>query len=171
MQYIAMPHFTCTSLIMWLLIVISFWASILQQKWPAEKLESFLQNVSREGMKPLIRLLHHAARLEKESDDVIQESTKESEKREVEMHMHVPDGLPKTPEEKRGVEMHRHVPDGLPKTPEEIEEENQGLMPESDFTRLIKSLRVYPSWYRERPDVETAWFENVYTIKPCLLWG
>ncbi|KAJ3706062.1 hypothetical protein LUZ61_009767 [Rhynchospora tenuis] len=106
----------------------------LKKKWPPEKFDRFLHDVSHEGMKSLIYFVHHAALLEKESGEVIQETTKELGKRDAEMPM--------------------HVPDGLPKTREEIEEEDQGRMPESDFTRLLQSLRVYPSWYMERPDVE-----------------
>lgn len=121
---------------------------ILQEKWPAEKFNSFLRDVSREDMKSLIFSTHLAARIEKESDKVIQETTKELGERAVEVPKHVPDGLPKT------VEVPRHVPDGLPKTQEEIEEEEQAQMPSSDFTRLLRSLRIYPSWYVPRPDVE-----------------
>jgi hypothetical protein len=113
----------------------------LQEKWPTEKFKSFLEEDSHDGMKYLIRSIHHATRLEKESDNVVQQTTKETTKSVLEVAKSV-------------LEPPRHVPDGIPKTQEEIEEENKALMPESDFTRLLKSLRVYPSWYRERPDVE-----------------
>ncbi|KAJ4744792.1 maternal effect embryo arrest 14 [Rhynchospora pubera] len=106
----------------------------LEKKWPPEKFDRFLHDVSHKGMKWLICRVHHAALLEKESGEVIQEKTKELGKRDAE--------APK------------HVPDGIPKTLEEMEEEDQARMPASDFTRLLQSLRVYPSWYIARPDVE-----------------
>ncbi|KAJ1701664.1 hypothetical protein LUZ63_001443 [Rhynchospora breviuscula] len=107
----------------------------LKKKWPPEKFDRFLHDVSHEGMKSLIYSVHHAALLEKESGEVIQEKTKELVKRDSEAPM--------------------HVPEWLPKTLEEIEEEEKARMPASDFTRLLQSLRVYPSWYVERPDIET----------------
>ncbi|KAG8098304.1 hypothetical protein GUJ93_ZPchr0013g37137 [Zizania palustris] len=47
------------------------------------------------------------------------------------------------------------VPDGLPKTQEELDEEQEALMPESPYTRLLRRMGRYPDWYTPRPDHET----------------
>ncbi|KQK13028.1 CCG-binding protein 1 [Brachypodium distachyon] len=47
------------------------------------------------------------------------------------------------------------IPDGLPKTQEEIDEEEEALMPESPYTRLLRRMGRYPDWYTPRPDHET----------------
>ncbi|KAH0458974.1 hypothetical protein IEQ34_011788 [Dendrobium chrysotoxum] len=40
-----------------------------------------------------------------------------------------------------------HVPDGIPKTKQELEEEENGKMPDSSFTRLLRSMARAPAWY------------------------
>ncbi|KAL4013369.1 hypothetical protein IC575_025536 [Cucumis melo] len=47
------------------------------------------------------------------------------------------------------------IPDGLPKSAEEIEEEEEGRMPDSAFTRLLRSKGTFPAWYSPAPDHET----------------
>ncbi|XP_068655569.1 CCG-binding protein 1 [Aristolochia californica] len=47
------------------------------------------------------------------------------------------------------------VPDGLPKTQEELEEEEKAKMPDSPFTRLLRSMGKFPAWYTPAPDHET----------------
>ncbi|XP_058069247.1 CCG-binding protein 1 [Magnolia sinica] len=47
------------------------------------------------------------------------------------------------------------IPDGLPKSQEEIEEEEKGRMPDSPFTRLLRSKGKHPAWYSPAPDHET----------------
>ncbi|CAK9309023.1 unnamed protein product [Citrullus colocynthis] len=47
------------------------------------------------------------------------------------------------------------IPDGLPKSAEEIEEEEEGRMPDSPFTRLLRSKGTFPAWYSPAPDHET----------------
>ncbi|OMP01577.1 hypothetical protein COLO4_11735 [Corchorus olitorius] len=44
-----------------------------------------------------------------------------------------------------------HVPDGLPKTAEELEEEERARMPDSPFTRLLRTKGTCPSWYSPEP--------------------
>lgn len=44
------------------------------------------------------------------------------------------------------------VPDGLPKTREELEEEERARMPDSPFTRLLRTMGRHPAWYSEAPD-------------------
>ncbi|KAI7757529.1 hypothetical protein M8C21_017075 [Ambrosia artemisiifolia] len=46
------------------------------------------------------------------------------------------------------------VPDGLPKSREEMEEEEKGKMPDSPFTRLLRSKGRSPAWYSPAPDHE-----------------
>ncbi|XP_010263785.1 PREDICTED: CCG-binding protein 1 [Nelumbo nucifera] len=47
------------------------------------------------------------------------------------------------------------VPDGLPKSREEVEEEDNGRMPDSPFTRLLRTKGRFPAWYSPAPDHET----------------
>lgn len=47
------------------------------------------------------------------------------------------------------------IPDGLPKSSEELEEEERCRMPDSPFTRLLRSKGRYPAWYSPAPDHET----------------
>lgn len=50
---------------------------------------------------------------------------------------------------------HFPIPDGLPKTQEELEEEEEARMPDSPFTRLLRSKGKSPAWYSLPPDHET----------------
>ncbi|GKA54361.1 CCG-binding protein 1 [Tanacetum coccineum] len=45
--------------------------------------------------------------------------------------------------------------DGLPKSREEMEEEENGKMPDSPFTRLLRAKGKFPAWYSPAPDHET----------------
>lgn len=47
------------------------------------------------------------------------------------------------------------IPDGIPKTQEELEEEEEARMPDSPFTRLLRSKGKFPAWYSPVPDHET----------------
>lgn len=44
------------------------------------------------------------------------------------------------------------VPDGLPKSREELEEEEKARMPDSPFTRLLRTKGRNPAWYSPVPD-------------------
>ncbi|KAL3515242.1 hypothetical protein ACH5RR_022144 [Cinchona calisaya] len=44
------------------------------------------------------------------------------------------------------------VPDGLPKSREELEEEEKARMPDSPFTRLLRTKGTFPAWYSAAPD-------------------
>lgn len=57
------------------------------------------------------------------------------------------------------------VPDGLPKTQEELAEEEEALMPESSYTRLLRRMGRYPDWYTPRPDHETDWIKSSTIIQ------
>ncbi|KAI9123486.1 hypothetical protein K1719_004786 [Acacia pycnantha] len=47
------------------------------------------------------------------------------------------------------------IPDGLPKSDEELKEEEEGRMPDSPFTRLLRSKGRFPAWYSQAPDHES----------------
>lgn len=49
----------------------------------------------------------------------------------------------------------RRVPDGLPKTLKELEEEESARMPDSPYTRLLRTKGRLPAWYSLAPDHET----------------
>ncbi|KAF6143397.1 hypothetical protein GIB67_029566 [Kingdonia uniflora] len=58
-------------------------------------------------------------------------------------------------EEKQSKKLHCPIPDGLPRSNEEIEEEEKGRMPDSQFTRLLRNKGRFPAWYTPLPDHET----------------
>ncbi|KAK9287439.1 hypothetical protein L1049_015860 [Liquidambar formosana] len=47
------------------------------------------------------------------------------------------------------------VPDGLPKSKDELEEEERARMPDSPFTRMLRTKGKFPAWYSPAPDHET----------------
>lgn len=47
------------------------------------------------------------------------------------------------------------IPDGLPKSTEELEEEEQARMPDSPYTRMLRTKGRFPAWYSRAPDHET----------------
>jgi hypothetical protein len=50
---------------------------------------------------------------------------------------------------------HCPKPDGLPKSADEMMEEEQGRMPDSPYTRLLRTMGRFPAWYSQAPDHET----------------
>ncbi|CAI8618366.1 unnamed protein product [Vicia faba] len=46
-------------------------------------------------------------------------------------------------------------PDGLPKSADEMMEEEKARMPDSSYTKLLRSMGKSPAWYSEAPDHET----------------
>lgn len=52
-------------------------------------------------------------------------------------------------------ERHAPIPDGLPKSQAELEEEEKGRMPDSPYTRLLRTKGKFPAWYSPAPDHET----------------
>ncbi|AEC06445.1 maternal effect embryo arrest 14 [Arabidopsis thaliana] len=55
----------------------------------------------------------------------------------------------------KGMNLHIHIPDGLPKSEQELEEEEKSKMPDSAFTRLLRSKGTIPAWFSHAPDHET----------------
>ncbi|CAL1389358.1 unnamed protein product [Linum trigynum] len=47
------------------------------------------------------------------------------------------------------------IPDGLPKSREEMEEDERARMPDSSYTRLLRTKGRLPAWYSLAPDHET----------------
>eukprot|EP00257_Ricinus_communis_P016466 XP_015574639.1 CCG-binding protein 1 [Ricinus communis] len=47
------------------------------------------------------------------------------------------------------------IPDGLPKSQEELDEEERARMPDSPYTRLLRTKGRFPAWYSPAPDHET----------------
>ncbi|KAJ6816769.1 CCG-binding protein 1 [Iris pallida] len=105
----------------------------LEKELPKEDVEKLVRQAG--GKKILIDCLHGITALQKKE------------------HKDVP--KPKSVNAKE--EMHKPfpVPDGLPKTQEELEEEENARMPESPFTRLLRSMGRLPAWYSQAPDHET----------------
>ena len=95
---------------------------------PKEEVEKFVRQVG--GRKSLIDCLHGLTAMEKKAKDK-QKAAPLNAKEE-----------PRRP---------FPVPDGLPKTQEELEEEESARMPDSPFTRLLRSIGRHPAWYTEAP--------------------
>ncbi|KAA8545893.1 hypothetical protein F0562_020656 [Nyssa sinensis] len=64
-------------------------------------------------------------------------------------------GSTKTSNTEKGGERPFPVPDGLPKSSEELEEEERSRMPDSPYTRLLRTKGRFPAWYSPAPDHET----------------
>lgn len=47
------------------------------------------------------------------------------------------------------------IPDGLPKSVAELEEEERSRMPDSSYTRMLRTKGRFPAWYSQAPDHET----------------
>ncbi|GAV90728.1 hypothetical protein CFOL_v3_34132 [Cephalotus follicularis] len=56
--------------------------------------------------------------------------------------------------EKEGIKPYP-IPDGLPKSAQELEEEERAMMPESPYTRMLRTKGRFPAWYSQAPDHET----------------
>ncbi|KAK1299917.1 hypothetical protein QJS10_CPB13g00179 [Acorus calamus] len=87
------------------------------------------------GVKTLIDVVHGIAAMDRK----IKKDHKEPKKTKTEL----------------AEERHSPIPDGLPKTQEELEEEEKARMPDSPFTRLLRSKGTHPAWYGQVPDHET----------------
>ncbi|OVA10526.1 hypothetical protein BVC80_8985g63 [Macleaya cordata] len=88
------------------------------------------------GVKSLIDCVHGITTIQKQKNEQINESLKTSNGKKQEAKP-----FP--------------IPDGLPKTQEEIEEEEKAKMPDSSFTRLLRTKGKFPAWFSQAPDHET----------------
>jgi len=105
---------------------------------PLERVENLVRQS--EGVKSLIENVHMIAKASKMHHN----SKNNSNKR--------PQTEPPLKEEGRRP---FPEPDGLPKTLEEVEEEEKAMMPESSYTRLLRTKGCFPAWYSPHPDHET----------------
>jgi hypothetical protein len=110
--------------------------SVQQKELPKEEIARMVKD-SEGDVKYLIRSIHHRSNLRKKMTEKAQSSVSSS-----------PLGQSTKPRP-------FPIPDGLPKTQEEIDEEAEALMPDSDYTRLLRRMGRYPDWYTPRPDHET----------------
>ncbi|PKA54320.1 hypothetical protein AXF42_Ash000153 [Apostasia shenzhenica] len=105
----------------------------LESKMPREEVETFVRQSG--GIKSLIDCLHGLTTMLKRSVAEKQKDVPSSSEAEMKGDF--------------------HVPDGLPKTQEELEEEEKARMPDSSFTRLLRTMGRAPAWYSQAPDHET----------------
>ncbi|KAI4367640.1 hypothetical protein MLD38_023352 [Melastoma candidum] len=105
----------------------------LEKEKAKEEVERLI--VEAGGVKSLIGLLHGVAQIHraKKNGSVLMKPTSAE----------------------KGLESHCPIPDGLPKSREEMEEEERSRMPDSAFTRLLRTKGTYPAWYSPAPDHET----------------
>ncbi|XP_024016644.1 CCG-binding protein 1 [Eutrema salsugineum] len=108
----------------------------LEKEKPKVEVENLILQTG--GLKSLIGCLHGVALIEKDKKTKNGlESTEESNSKKGSMKLHI------------------HIPDGLPKSQEELEEEEKSLMPDSAFTRLLRTMGTIPAWFSHVPDHET----------------
>ncbi|CAN8272287.1 unnamed protein product [Cochlearia groenlandica] len=110
----------------------------LEKEKPKVEVENLILQTG--GVKSLIGCLHGLASMEKENKtnsvlDVAKESNGGDEEEMMKLHI--------------------HIPDGLPKSQEELEEEEKSRMPDSAFTRLLRAKGTVPAWFSHVPDHET----------------
>ncbi|KAF5196538.1 Ccg-binding protein 1-like [Thalictrum thalictroides] len=105
----------------------------LERKLSKDEIEKLIHET--EGVKSLIECVHGVSSIYKTKNEEKNESLK--------------------PVEKKHVEEHFPIPDGLPKSEKEIEEEEKGRMPDSPFTRLLRTKGKFPAWFSQAPDHET----------------
>ncbi|CAL9751291.1 unnamed protein product [Musa acuminata subsp. burmannicoides] len=117
----------------------------LEEKLPKEDVEKFVWQAG--GIKSLIGYLHGlTAMLNNKEKEIPQAMLNKKEKE-------IPQPKPVTSVTER--ERPFPVPDGLPPTAEELEEAEKARMPDSPFTKLLRSKGRLPAWYTQAPDHET----------------
>jgi hypothetical protein len=113
-----------------------FLPSVQQKELPKEEIARMVKD-SEGDVKYLIRSIHHRSDSRKKMAEKAQNSVSSSSLGQTTKPRPFP------------------IPDGLPKTQEELDEEAEALMPDSDYTRLLRRMGRYPDWYTPRPDHET----------------
>ncbi|KAL6894005.1 hypothetical protein ACP4OV_008103 [Aristida adscensionis] len=108
----------------------------LEQELPKEEIARMVKD-SEGDVKYLIDSIHHRSNLRKKMAEKAHSSVSSSSLGQTTKTRPFP------------------IPDGLPKTQEELAEEEEALMPESPYTRLLRRMGRYPDWYTPRPDHET----------------
>lgn len=105
----------------------------LEKQFPKEDVEKLILQAG--GVKSLVGYLHGIAAIHKSKSEVIEPAKEFSAKKQGERPF--------------------PVPDGLPKSEQEIEEEEKYRMPDSPYTRLLRTKGRFPAWYSPAPDHET----------------
>ncbi|KAJ4974370.1 hypothetical protein NE237_007544 [Protea cynaroides] len=107
----------------------------LEEEYPKEEIEKLVLQSG--GVKSLIQCVHGVSSIRKmkeKNGDVESKGQLNSKKQKVKPFP---------------------VPDGLPKSQEELEEEEKARMPDSLYTRLLRTKGRFPAWYSPVPDHET----------------
>ncbi|KFK40047.1 hypothetical protein AALP_AA3G322900 [Arabis alpina] len=107
----------------------------LEKEKPKVEVENLILQTG--GMKSLIGCLHGVTSMERDNKTKNGLEVTEQSDREKKMELHV------------------HIPDGLPKSQEELEEEENSKMPDSAFTILLRAMGTIPAWFTHVPDHET----------------
>ncbi|XP_030523058.1 CCG-binding protein 1 [Rhodamnia argentea] len=102
----------------------------LEKESPKEEVERLI--IQAGGLKSLIGCLHGIAEIHKAKKNRV--------------------ALAKPLNSEERMEKHCPIPDGLPKSLEELEAEEMGRMPDSPYTRLLRSKGRFPAWYSPAPD-------------------
>ncbi|XP_041010492.1 CCG-binding protein 1 [Juglans microcarpa x Juglans regia] len=106
----------------------------LERESPKEDVEKLILQTG--GVKSLIGCLHGIAAMLKNNKNA-------------------GSNIAKPLNEEKGGERLCPIPDGLPKSLYEVEEEERARMPDSPFTRLLRTKGRSPAWYSPVPDHET----------------
>jgi len=107
-------------------------ALMIQKESPKEDIERLILETG--GVKSLIGCLHGIAGMQKVKKDGIK--------------------LSKDVKSEEG-ERQCPIPDGLPKSDEQLREEEEAKMPDSPYTKLLRTMGRHPAWYSPAPDHET----------------
>ncbi|KAE9613580.1 hypothetical protein Lal_00016148 [Lupinus albus] len=105
----------------------------LEKESPKADIESLILQTG--GVKSLIGCLHGVAIMHKMKNNKL--NLTKDVKSEEEAHRYCP------------------KPDGLPKSCDVLLEEEEGRMPDSSYTRLLRTMGSFPAWYSPAPDHET----------------
>ncbi|KAL5705032.1 hypothetical protein ACHQM5_023383 [Ranunculus cassubicifolius] len=107
----------------------------LEREMPKDDVEKLIHQTG--GVKSLIDCVHGVSEVHKRRNAKVEEALKPVEA------------------EKKMEKSLGPIPDGLPKSKEEIEEEEKARMPDSAFTRLLRTKGRSPAWFSQAPDHET----------------
>lgn len=106
--------------------------NVLQKECPKADIERLILEIG--GVKSLIGCVHGIAMMHKLKKDGI--------------------NLSKDVKSEEGERL-CPIPDGLPKSDDELMEEEKGKMPDSPYTKLLRTMGRHPAWYSLAPDHET----------------
>ncbi|BBN15150.1 hypothetical protein MPTK1_6g17450 [Marchantia polymorpha subsp. ruderalis] len=118
---------------------------------PLERFENMVRQSG--GANSLIDNVRMSAKVAKRNAAAA-EKAKSDAPNETSTHHHHHDT--RTPEQINAEEHERHEDGGIPKTLEEMDHEKDGLMPESDYTRILRRRgKKSTAWFTQPPEHET----------------